>query len=486
MRRVLMTLCIFSLTLFCKAQDNDVRQRYEEFRRNARESYENLRDEANRRYAEFKEEAWKEYEKLPGIRKPKDEVVPPVVLPEDDADKPIESNPLPIEGVITPPRPEPQPTPVNPINEQPRPAENYVSFTYCGTECKVRFDKAITLSLGNCSNAKLTSSWEALSTTDFNNTLRDCLELRKRMRLSDWAYLNLINCFSEECFGKGADANFMTAYIFCQSGYKMRLGRAGSNVWLLFGSKHVIYDDGYYQIDDYRYYPFNCKEESMEIYDMPFAKEQPMSLLIHDAQLFDSRPSISRNLISERYPDVNVSVNVNLNLIDFFNTYPASETDGNFMTRWAMYANTPLDEEVKKTLYPQLQECISGLNQKDAANKLLNWVQTAFVYQYDNVVWGCDRAFFAEESIYYPYCDCEDRSILFSRLVRDLLGLKVVLVYYPGHLATAVNFGEDVEGDYIMLNGARFVISDPTYIGAPVGMTMEGMDNVSATVILID
>ena len=118
--------------------------------------------------------------------------------------------------------------------------------------------------------------------------------------------------------------------------------------------------------------------------------------------------------------------------------------------------------------------------------RLLNWVQTAFVYEYDDKVWGGDRAFFPEETLYYPYCDCEDRSILMSRLVRDLLGLKCILIYYPGHLAMAVNFPENVNGDYILLQGKKYTITDPTYIGAPVGMTMPGMDNNKATVILLD
>lgn len=36
-----------------------------------------------------------------------------------------------------------------------------------------------------------------------------------------------------------------------------------------------------------------------------------------------------------------------------------------------------------------------------------------FVYEYDDKVWGGDSAFFAEESLYYPYYDCEGRFILF-------------------------------------------------------------------------
>jgi hypothetical protein len=158
---------------------------------------------------------------------------------------------------------------------------------------------------------------------------------------------------------------------------------------------------------------------------------------------------------------------------------------GNFMTRWAMYANTPVSREVQAELYPQLRQAISGVSQQMAVEKLLNWVQTAFVYEFDDKVWGADRAFFPDETLHYPYCDCEDRSILFTRLVRDLLGLPCILVYYPGHLASAVAFSEPVGGDYIQTQGKRFVVCDPTYIGAPVGRTMSKMDNASAKVILL-
>mgnify|MGYP007124231092 FL=1 len=209
-------------------------------------------------------------------------------------------------------------------------------------------------------------------------------------------------------------------------------------------------------------------------------------MYIPQNQKFEYNASDVRTLTSRRYPDVQVQVQVNKNLIEFYNTYPSSEVNANFMTRWAMYANTPLDAKVKEELYPALKEKINGLSQLEAANKLLNWVQTAFVYEYDDKVWGHDRAFFAEETLYYPYCDCEDRSILFSRLIRDLLGLKTILVFYPGHLASAVCFTDKVAGDYIMLDDKRFIITDPTYIGAPVGNTMPDMDNTQASVILLE
>ena len=150
-----------------------------------------------------------------------------------------------------------------------------------------------------------------------------------------------------------------------------------------------------------------------------------------------------------------------------------------------MYANTPLAQTTKERIYPALKEAIDGCTKEIAANKLLNWVQTGFAYEYDDKVWGYDRAFFAEETLYYPFCDCEDRSILYSRLIRDLLDLDVALIYYPGHLATAVLFDSEVKGDAVMIGGKRFVVCDPTYIGAPVGEQMPNLDynNIQAIIL---
>jgi hypothetical protein len=170
-------------------------------------------------------------------------------------------------------------------------------------------------------------------------------------------------------------------------------------------------------------------------------------------------------------------------MIDFFNDYPSSYIGNDATTRWAVYANTPLEKSIKESLYPTIKKAVTGLSERDAVNKILNFVQTAFIYKLDDEIWGGDRAFFASETLHYPYADCEDRSILFSRLVRDILGLDVVLIYYPGHLATAVAFTQEVYGDYLMHNNRKYIVCDPTYINAPLGRTMPGNNNQEARII---
>lgn len=469
------------------AQNNNPRKTYDDFKKQALQKYNDFRTQANEQYAVFLKQAWEQYNALPAIPKPKDETVPPVTIPEEDKDKTIKSNPIPIKEVVVPPTPDPQPTPIAPIKENSQPQERTIDFVYCGTQCRIRLIKNLNLTLQNCSNEQLSNVWTQLSAEGvLNNTIRDCLAIRVGRNLCDWAYLNLLSLFSKAIYGKSNEATMLTSYIYAQSGYKMRLGRNEQNIYLLYASEHGIYDIAYFDIDGLKFYPFECNKDQLEICDASLPKEKPLSLYIPQSQQFEYKASKLRTLTSKRYPDVQIHVQVNENMIDFYNTYPTSEINNNFMTRWAMYANTPLDEHVKKDLYPALKEKINGMNQLEAANKLLNWVQTAFVYEYDDKVWGHDRAFFAEETLYYPYCDCEDRSILFSRLTRDLLGLETILVFYPGHLASAVCFTENVSGDYISLNGKRYVITDPTYIGAPVGRTMPDMDNSQAHVILLE
>ena len=88
-----------------------------------------------------------------------------------------------------------------------------------------------------------------------------------------------------------------------------------------------------------------------------------------------------------------------------------------------------------------------------------------------------------EETLYYPASDCEDRAILFSYLVKNLLGLKIIALDYPGHIATAVKFSANINGDAVEYNGQRYVICDPTYINADAGMSMPEYKGVAPEVI---
>ncbi len=491
MKRILIILGIVFFTAEGYAQIGNRRRAHkalDEFRKETRRDFNEFRKKCMDDFISFVQNPWKEFENTPPVPMPKEDELPPVVIPKEDKDKPIEDKPVVIDDVVKPVPVPPQPKPVAPIEEVPIEEPRYIDFNLFGTTGRVRFDSSRRVRLQGVEEEQVADAFRQFTPEVYDNLLFDCLEIRTKMQLSDWAYLQFLKTITEKIAGgNNNDAAINFAYLYMQSGYRMRLAHDGNKLYVLFASEHYIYDKLSYTIDGKKYFGVYDLPNRLYISMASFPKEKSLSLLVPKVQRFAMNKGNLRSISSSAFPNVKFSVAVNKNLIDFYNTYPASMLNENFITKWAMYANTPMDGDVKAQAYPELKKLLDGCSQKDAVERLLNLVQTGFIYEYDDKVWGHDRAFFAEESLYYPYCDCEDRSILLTRLVRDLLGLKCILIYYPGHLASAIEFTQgDVKGDYIMLNNHKYIVADGTYINAPLGRTMPGMDNKTATVILLE
>lgn len=507
------------------------REQFDSFKQKNQSDFQEFRRQINSQYSKFLEERWHPIERKetpPPPEEPKP--VPPVIFDEKETPKPEPPKPIEIRRVIVPPKPVAPPEPVAPLGDdiQPNldlipirgsrpvkpkdlpapiatvpqgntkpnldinmptiaPREPMVSVKYYGTPLNLRWDRKNNFRVAGLDEKSVANTWQTLSDGRADALLRDCLDLRQRLELDDWAYIKLLDAVSSTIATKDTnEAALLMAWLYCQSGYKMRLAATDSRLYMLFSSDHLIYNYSYYSLNGETFYAYNCTEKGLRVSPAEFPKERPLSLIIANEPRLASDLSDERQLKSRRY-DLDITSQTNKNLLALYDTYPTSYVGGDIMTRWAMYANVPASDEFKEFLYPAMRQAVSGKSKRDGAEILLNWVQTSLKYEYDETVWGQDRAFFADESIYYPFCDCEDRSILFSRLVRDILGLDVVLVYYPGHLATAVDFDEaEPRGDYLKLKDRLFTVCDPTYIGASTGRTMPGMDNASAQVILLD
>ena len=459
------------------------------FNRNRASNFNDYRQKLNAEYVSKTREKWKDFNAFRGLTLPDRDAKPvsPINMSDEEAQRDKQDNRLDINGVVSPIRNHGNPSPIAPVQEVPDNNPQYVNFSYLGTSLQVRKPQGGGgFSLSGTSENAVADAWERLCDSRYNNLIIDCIKLRSSLRLCDWAYLMMLQAMANSYCGTNTnEATLLMAYVYSQSGYKMRLGHANGKLQMLYASQHNVYNTPYYQCDGDKFFAMAKDVGQIQINAAKYPKEQSMSLWVANEPQVSFAASPGRKLTSKRYPEMSVQISENENLLSFFNSYPTSEVGGNFMTRWAMYANTPICQETQSNLYAQLRRFIEGRSQLDAVERLLNWVQTAFVYEYDDKVWGGDRAFFPDETLYYPYCDCEDRSILFTRLVRDLLNLKCILIYYPGHLASAVCFTDHVSGDYIQVNGQKYVVCDPTYIGASVGHTMPDMDNASAKVIVL-
>jgi hypothetical protein len=64
-----------------------------------------------------------------------------------------------------------------------------------------------------------------------------------------------------------------------------------------------------------------------------------------------------------------------------------------------------------------------------------------------------------------------------------LTGLEVIGLDYPGHISTAVRFSDNLKGDYIVLNNKKYMVCDPTYINARLGMAMPKFKNSKPKIV---
>lgn len=484
MRNIRFTLLLLALTATLSAQVTDttkvqsdwdsefrrMQEEFDQFRTNAQNEFDNFRRQANEEYARFMEEAWKSFNVQAAEEVPWEKPKPGQLLEADDA--PITNSQIMYD--------EEEVSAYNRVNrtdfdvdnpqfsDRPEPIEQItpafetgimeqVLLLY-GSPIPFRMEKVKKpFTLKNTSEKNVAKVWKKLSTPYYDNIVSECLSKRTERNLCDWAYIKLTQNAAEKYCGQGTnEAVLLQMYLLTQSGYQMRMAQANGRLTLLMASKEKIYRYKYFVIKGMNYYVLDktMENSSMKVFDQAFPKEKAMSLAMHQPKLNVSKTK-QRTVASKRYPELSVTVETNKNLIDFYNEYPISG-------QWNYYSMASISDVLKESLFPELRRSIKGKNELDAVNILLNFVQTAFGYATDQEQFGYERPLYPDETFYYPYSDCEDRSILFSCLVRELMGLDVVLLHYPGHVSTAVRFTQGATGDYLTVDGSNYYICDPT------------------------
>ena len=464
-----------------------VEQKFETYKAEEWRKFKKYRDKVNAEFAEYMRQAWTKREAEPAIPVP-DVPKPPKPVVKDPNRQPV-YEPLPFDGMLPAPKVVPVPQPVSPLPDVVVPKRRPTfSFQFYGTPCRVSLSEEHRFTLKGTDENSVADAWTFLSSDSYFPVFVECVKMRADLQLCDWGYVRLLEEMSKAFFPaeQQDEARLLQIYLLTQSGYKVRIARTGEQLTLLLPYKEKAYDMynySYLNLKGEKYYivdPLLHQKHSFHVFEREFPGEQPFSLQILEQPLLDFSPSEPRRLASKRYPEISVEVTVNRNLIDFYKDYPQSSA-------WDVYVRASLDEDVKETLYPVLQKAIAGKSKADAANVLINFVQTAFEYKTDRDQFGKGQwAFFPDETFYYPYSDCEDRAILYSALVRELLGVDVVLLHYTDHLATAVCFGDDVPGDYFMIEGRRYVVCDPTYINANIGESMPRYKTAKAKIVRVN
>lgn len=451
------------------------------WQRQMMQEFQAFKDERDREFTEFLKENWRQMRVLEGKERdktPKPRVVPKVKPKPPSYPKPTPQLPPVKPPVIPSPTPKPSPAPVIPARGKP------LKVAFYGHQLPFRIDSAFKAGLGGVNKEAISDYWANLSRADYGPLLKQLKAQRKALQLNDWAYLLLNHQLAKKLQpNRHNEQVLITWFLLLKNGYQARIAYDSSKIYLLMPTKQNLYAVSYFTLKGTRYYAISFDGEdhslSEQVYtydsDYPNASKA-LDMRIAKAIVTGSQAQEEEVITKTLYlpggltyktqasKTYKIKVRYNKHIVDFFRTYPQMDI--------GMYFSSAVSPEMGNQLLTQLKPLVKGKSELEAVNLLLRFVQKAFEYKFDKDQFGKENYLFAEETLHYPFSDCEDRSVLFAWLVRHLLKLKVVGLDYPGHIATAVRFNGNVRGDAVIYKGQRYVVTDPTYINADAGMSM--------------
>lgn len=459
------------------------RQAFANFKAERQAEFNRYREQYNRDFIKYLNEEWKRIspnKKVTPPQKPK----PFVPKPNADDSKavPKASVEMPVQSVVTPKAVQPDPEPI--IISRPQKASSQKTIrieSFYGINFTLRCSSKITISHNSNKMSDIASVWEKLASQEFEPLVYDCQQARVKYHFCDWMYYLFVREVAHAVTQTARNSNeeiILTGYILAQSGIDFRFANNGQRLLLALPFDTQVYGHSYFTSGNKEFYIVdNGIIKSCEIMDHSFCKDATtLNLRISTPQGQNHTQTGTKTLTSEKYPEMSVKLTDNKALMDFYSSYPHMA--------WQEYSLAPMNEATSKSIVNAFSPVLKNKSEEEAVNMILNFVQTAFTYGYDDEIWGGDRPFFADETLYYPQSDCEDRSILFAHLIRKLTNLDVVLLHYPNHLATAVRFNSNLPGDYVLVNGQKYLVCDPTGY-KPIGNAYDEFKNVEAKVIKI-
>ena len=354
------------------------------------------------------------------------------------------------------------------IENEPTLKKKSINFDFYGTKLGFNIDQNIKEAKYFPQNQEgIGNFFDTVATSDYEHIVSSIEKIAQEMDLNDWGIYLLVNRLGTTLFSNLDNNNLFNWFIFNKLGYSVKVGIVNRHIVTMYASKKIIYAKPSYTFKSQKYYiladGLSNYNDSIYSYDY----EYPNATKALDLSL-PKLPKLNYNhksksaLFTQYGEEYSIKYSYNQNLIDFMATYPQVD--------YETFFNTPLDERTYDDISRELKQHITGMQASKAINFVLRFVQNAFKYETDSEQFGMEKVMFAQETLYFNKSDCEDRAILFASLIKRIFKIPVVGVKYKDHMSTALYI--PMSGDIINTQGRRFVIADPTYTNANVGINM--------------
>jgi hypothetical protein len=453
----------------------DIQSAFDDFSRDSQLSFKQFADSNDQQYTQWLAEQWLEYEQFSALVRdpvPKPGAAPVVVVKVADKTQAVPDEPIkPIERGFPASNSTEASTVFKAaeikekqvaIPQNAKLADNGNSYQFYGVAWAL---PSMGIALNTIrSEADVAVAWNVLSLADYQIVVTAIKQQQADNHLSDWGLLQLLHQLAEQRFEHHNQRQVYVWFFMTKLGYQLHAGFDAKQLVLLFGSQQTVYEKPYYQLSGQKFYLLNPVTGKLRLpkqrypgtvqaLDLRFGgtlygvSDIQQRVIEVDGQTFTITTRKPRTLFLESYPQLDLQ----------------------------HYFSASLAPVTAASLRQQLLPVLEGKTPLEQVDWLLRWMQFGFQYQVDKNQFGQENYFHPEENFVFAANDCEDRSFILSWLVGELLGLSVIGLNYPGHVAIAVAFPEGYQPELpatLEYAGQPYWIADPTYIGAAAGQVM--------------
>jgi hypothetical protein len=322
----------------------------------------------------------------------------------------------------------------------------------------------------------LKSSYDYLRKTNFRIVMEQFAEICRQMNLNDWDYYCLINEFSTSINDDPNIQKVVAWFLLLESNYKVKIGYFNDSATVLFGSAQTMYDTPWFNINGERYYAINYEYDTIVTYNINYFKGYKYLNIFNEKPLllneFKKDKTINFTHEGKMY---SIPLSFNQNYVDYYAKYPTIPVD--------FYFALPVSSTFKESVDANIAPYLYNKSTFESLHFLLSLVQYGFDYKTDKEQFNHEKYMVPEEMLFYSYSDCEDRSIMFSFLVSELLDKDIIELDFNGHICSAVEVSDSSEKGNLIYNNKEYIVCDPTYTGAPPGIILKPYKIKDAVVI---
>lgn len=469
----LILLLIFCVLVAGQAQDFE--KEFQQFKKDQSKNFQDYRQEIDESFSEFIANSWDEFlgiEKEEPRPKPKPKVIPkpPKPKPNEQEQASLDDDLGSLDDLIAE-------SPSNHKQFQMPTKESVKDFdvqyvtkqaSYFGQPISVDFDKKMfQLKLASTDEKGVAQAWKDLSKTDYSASIFGLFKIKSLLQVNDYGLYMALNQLLKSSALDVNHQRVVSWFLLLKMGYNIKLGSDTQGLFHLLPTLQPVYNTRFVEVEGVNYYLFETRrDDKLKTYRNTHALAQRHFDLSQMRPLnFQNNRNTSRS-VSFNFKDkpYTFDFSYDLNAIDYYEKLPKIPYDN--------YLFGEGSSTFKRSISIQLGETLETLTDNDRVAFLLALVQQGFAYKTDDDHFGYEKFYWPEEILHYEFSDCEDRSALLIYLFKAFTRFEVCALDYPQHIAVAVALDQPFAGRYYSSNGKRFYVTDPTYIGAPIGKSL--------------